>query len=318
MDAYDVFYEEVTKSAATARALTRAARWLTDSPARTALVGAGVGAAQGALTAGDEGVGSAALRGGLRGAAVGGAAGGLGRAYRDTRLLNPALSGGAAVGETAKRLGESVKRFGQRQLHGLTGAYTDDAARIGLRSTGEAERRMHLEILRAGDKNRHGELSDKAIKKLVNRHRDLREWGQTGDAALNAGITSLPGVAKGLATKPVTTAKALGRNMLDGGGTGGAAMALGVPLAIAAPDLARGDESVVGGRSMRQKIVGAGSGIAGGVLTAGMPLVPNLVGGVAVDAAASRILGGSKKRLARAQQEAGQQAIIGAVAPGGA
>lgn len=317
MDAYDVFYEEVTKSATTARALTRAARWLTDSPARTALVGAGVGAAHGAVTAGDEGVGAAALRGGLRGAAVGGAAGGLGRAYRDTRLLDPSLSAGAAVGATAKRIGEGVKNFGKRQLHGFTGAYGDDAAAIGMRSSGEAKKRMSLESLRARDQVQHGEMTAKGLKKLKERQRSHREWGQAGDAALKAGITSLPGVAKGIATKPLATAKALGKDMVGGGGMQGAAMAVGLPLAIAAPDLARGDESAEGGRSIRQKLVGVGSGLAGGMLTAGVPVLPQLVGGVAVDSAASRILGGSKQRLARAQREAGQQAIVDTVTPGG-
>lgn len=308
MNAYDVFYEEVTKSATAARALTRAARWLTESPGRTALVGAGVGAAQGALTHGDEGVGAAALKGGLRGAAVGGAAGGLGRAYRDTRLLNPALSPGAAVGETAKRIGQGIKDFGKRQIHGFTGAYADQAGEIGMRSRAAASKKIDLLRKRQADLAAHGELTDKAKKKLVEEAKSLREWGAGGDAALKAGITNIPGIVKGMATRPFSTMKAMGKDMVGGGGALGTSVALGLPLAIAAPDLARGDESAQGGRSMRQKLVGVGSGLVGGALTAGVPVLPQLVGGVAVDAAASKALGG-KKRLAKASREAGQEAI---------
>jgi len=316
MSTREAFLEQL-KSAAAAQTLARSAgRWLTDSAARTALVGAGVGAAQGALMHGDEGVGSAALKGGLRGAAIGGAVGGAGRAYRDTRLLPPTLSSGQAVGATIGRIGEGAKRFGQRQIHGFTGAYGDRAADIGLRSRGEAGRRIHLLRLRQDDMKAHGELTDRTKKKLVEKAKNLQDWGRRGDAARKAGITSLPGVVSGLATTPVATAKALGRDMLSGGGLTTAGMAMGVPLAIAAPDLARGDESAQGGRSMRQKLVGVGSGLVGGALTAGVPVLPQVVGGIAVDSAASRMLG--KKRLARASQEASQDAIIASLGvPGG-
>lgn len=279
------------KSAAATKAIGQAARWLTDSPHRAAVLGAGVGATQGVMNRGDDGSITAALRGGLRGAAVGGAAGGLGRMHRDTRLLNPTLGQGQAVGETAKRIGGAAKRFGQRQLHGLTGAYSSTPGAIGMRGSEQAAKELRLHHRRILDETAHG-ASPKRLKALGEKLKDIESQGHAGDAATKAGITSLPGVAKGMATKPIATAKALGRTMIGGSGTG-AAIAVGLPLAIAAPDLARGDESSRGGRSVKQKLFGVGSGLAGGMLTAGVPVIPQLVGGTAVDAAATFL---TKKR----------------------
>ena len=307
MNAYEVFYEEITKSSAVAKAIGQAARWLSESPARTALLGAGVGAAHGVLTRGDESAGSAAMKGGIRGAAIGGAGGMLGRSYRDTRLLNPTLSGAEAVGATAKRVGEGIKNFGKRQLHGFTGAYEDRASQIGLRSTGEADRRIELLKLRQADVKSHGGLTDKVKKDFAEKILSLHEWCRGGDQALRSGITSIPGVIGNLATRPIHTAKALGRSVTGGSGAQGMALGLGLPLAISAPDLAKGDESARGGRTMRQKLVGAGSGLAGGMLTAGMPIIPQIVGSSAVDSIASRQFGG--KRLARASHDAGQASV---------
>jgi hypothetical protein len=257
---------------------------------------------------GDEDIGTAAIKGGLRGAVVGGAAGALGRAYRDTRLLNPTLSAGAAVGETAKRIGQGIKNFGKRQIHGFTGAYSDQAGEIGLRSRAAAAKKINLLRKRQADLLSRGELTDKAKKKLVEEAKRLREWGASGDAALKAGITNIPGIIKGLVKRPFSTMKAMGKDMVGKGDAVGTSIALGLPVAIAIPDLARGDESAQGGRSMRQKLVGVGSGLVGGALTSGVPVIPQLVGGVAVDAAASKMFGGNN-RLAKASREVGQNTI---------
>lgn len=299
---------ELLKTASALDAVSRAARWVTHSPGRGAALGAGLGAAHGAVQNRDQGLAGAtagALRGGLRGGLVGGAAAGLGRAYRDTRLLDPSMSAAQAVGGTAKRLGQGVKNFGKRQAHGFTGAYADQAGEIGLRSTAAATKKIDLLKRRAADELQYGNNSDarqwQTYAKYVERAADAKEWGQQGDKAMAAGITSIPGVARGLARAPVNTVKALGRDMIGGGGNKlmGATTALGVPLAIAAPDLARGDETAQGGRSLKQKLVGVGSGLAGGFLTAGMPVLPNIVGGIAVDAVANKTLGRSKTTVPR-------------------
>jgi hypothetical protein len=241
---------------------------------------------------GEDGAAVGALKGGLRGAAVGAGASALGRGYSDTRLLNPTLSATQAVGATAKRIGEGVKRFGQRQLHGFTGAYADKPGQIGLRSTQEAKNRIDLLMKRKADLASRGELTDKTREAIASKIRELREWGREGDQALKAGITNLPGIVKGLATKPGQTVKAMGREITGGAGVlGGGALAVGAPVAIAVPDLARGDESASGGRTMRQKLVNLGSNVAGGAAVAGLPLVPQIAGGVAIDELANRTLG---------------------------
>lgn len=291
MDAFDVFFDELMKSAAASGVLARrAARWLTESPARTALVSGAAGAAGGAAMHGkDESAVEGALRGGLRGALVGGSAAGLGRAYRDTKLLKPGTTTSEAIKGTAARMGEGVQRFMKRQAHGLTGAYADQAGAIGMRSSQEAERRIDLLRRRGLDRFTRDGAANYSSTDQLKKIKDLREWGRGGDEALHAGVTSIPGVAKGLAKHPAQTGKALVKQMAGGAGRGGAAVALGLPLAFAGPDLARGDESQRGGRSMREKLVGVGSGMAGGVLTAGMPIVPQLVAGGALDAATSRL-----------------------------
>jgi hypothetical protein len=153
------------------------------------------------------------------------------------------------------RAAEGVRNFAKRQAHGFTGAYADQAARIGLNPDRVAE-----------------------------------------------GITSLPGLARGLHRDPKGTLKAVGREAVSGG-RAGLALGVGVPVALSAPGLAHGDESATGGRSMRRKLVGLGSGIAGGTLAAAVPAVPQLIGTTGLDVVSDRILGGRARR--RRVQEAG-------------
>lgn len=122
-------------------------------------------------------------------------------------------------------------------------------------------------------------------------------------ANVQAGVTSLPGIAKGLVRRPKETIKAVGREAMSGGRTG-LALGVGLPVAFAAPDLAHGDESAQGGRSMRQKLVNVGSGVVGGALTAGVPVLPQMIGSTGVDVVSNKLLGG-RKRPARIQTQEG-------------
>ncbi len=180
-----------------------------------------------------------------------GAVGGAVAGGPGNRLRGAALgaAGGAAGGAL---LGRS--NFGKRQVHGLTGAFAntaEEAAAIGLDATAHAQ-----------------------------------------------GISSIPGIARGLANSSTraTTAKNLGSFMLHGGAPGGSmgqrafnyTMA-GLPLAMAAPGLMRGDESATGGQTRTQKVVNLGLNTAGSVLTAGMPIVPQIMGSMGVGALAEKI-----------------------------
>jgi hypothetical protein len=161
-----------------------------------------------------------------------------------------------------------------------------------MRSSGNSARVRRLEELRHADRLQ-GMAPQKAkqlTEKHVGRMQGLTEEGLRGDDALRAGITNVPGVVRGLATRPGETAKALKNEMLAGGGMGAGAVAVGLPLALAAPDLARGDESATGGRTMRQKLVNTGSGLVGGALTAGMPIIPQIATGIGIDSLAARTI----------------------------
>lgn len=102
------------------------------------------------------------------------------------------------------------------------------------------------------------------------------------DPALHAqGVTSIPGVVRGLsdARTRSQTIKSLGRATLGGGGALNTAMAA-APVVMAVPELARGDESALGGRSVKQKLTNLGLNVGANVATAGLPLGANLATGL--------------------------------------
>lgn len=120
--------------------------------------------------------------------------------------------------------------------------------------------------------------------------REASDIGLNPDA-VRKGITSLPGLAKGLARRPGETLKAVGHEAMSGGAAAGLGLGVGLPLALAAPSLAKGDESRAGGRSLGQKAVGLGADIASGALTAGVPILPAAVGSAALGSLANRTIG---------------------------
>lgn len=267
-----------------------AARFLTASPGRTALIGAGVGAAANALRAAPgESRGAAAFRGALAGGALAGGAAGVGRAYRDTRLLRPDLRTGAAVGATAKRLGAGVANFGKRQVHGLTGAFDHDA--IGMAGNATAARRAELLGARMGDELKHAPAgrADAVRKSYQGQIAGTLQEGRASQSLADAGITTVPGIARSLwGSKTRGSAlRAMGRSITDG--PGGAALSLGAPAALAAPSLLRGDESAAGGLTRGQKARNLGINVATGAAFGGLPLAAQMAAGIGTDIAVGRL-----------------------------
>lgn len=113
-------------------------------------------------------------------------------------------------------------------------------------------------------------------------------------AEVASGVTSFPGLARGLMSKPKETLRAAGKATFSGGGPAGIAFGVGIPTALAAPGLARGDESGQGGQTVRQKLVSYGGNMAGNVLTGGMPVIPGMIGGDLVGNGALKLFGGKK------------------------
>lgn len=300
------------------------ARGLTDGGMPGALAGAGIGAVTGAVRAEDPSQrGAAAFRGALAGGALGGAAGRFGRGVRDNQLLSPGLSTGGAVRQTLGDAGTAVKDFGKRQIHGFTGAYKDQLGNIGMASTANSNKKIHLERLRTADRvNNMGAKGDlatpmerlksritgkeaptraqAAASKLEGFESGLREEGIIGDQAIRAGITSIPGVAKGLVTNPRQTGKAMWDSSM-GGSPVGAAMMVGAPVAFAAPDIAKGDESATGGLTVGQKLTRLGTEVGTGIATGGMAAIPQMATFSAGSALADRISGAHKARKAAEQ-----------------
>jgi hypothetical protein len=266
-----------------------AARYL--SAGNGAALGAGVGAIAGGLRSPQEG-GSrlrGALGGAARGAVVGAAAGGLGRGYQDTRLLNPGMSAVGAVGGTAKRMGQGISNFGKRQVYGVTGRGDPNA--IGMAGNATSGRKIDLlerrrdHALRGSPSKDHMAIRQKAEATIAGERRS----GVASQELQDAGVTSIPGIAKGLMSKDKRglALRAMGKSLTAG--PGGLAMGLGVPVAMSAPSLAKGDESATGGLTTGQKVRNLGLNVASGAALGGLPIVSQAVMGTGIDAVLSRI-----------------------------
>lgn len=229
--------------------------------------------------------------GALRGAALGGAAGGLGRTFRDARLLNPSLSTGGAVAATAGRVGTGIANFAKRQVHGVTGHMDADA--IGMAGNAASASKVKLLNARVMDEAR---AAPGKAKQLLADHagavKSELASGARSQKLQDAGITSLRGIASAMRdpARRSGALRAMGSTVTSGGGPGGAALAIGAPVALSAPSLARGDESATGGLTVGQKVKGLGAGIAAGAAVGGLPVIPQMLAGGVLDSAARRAL----------------------------
>jgi hypothetical protein len=263
--------------------LSQVGRFLSHSPLRTTLTGAGGGALLGAgreaLRKPEEG--RSFTRGALRGAILGGAAGAAtgvaGRGMADTLLLQRAAGAKPTVGSVTKgtvgRVGRGIADFGKRQLHGFTGKFEGSM-------TEPLKRKAEILRLRGAKPSKIEAVGEQLARR---------------QAAMKSGTSSIPGLAKGLATSPKATAKALWREGTGGGSRGGAALAVGVPAAFAIPDIAKGDEAAIGGRSLGQKFVRHGATLGTGMLVGGLPIIPQMIVGGAGERAAARLAGEAKR-----------------------
>lgn len=281
--------------------LGRLGRAFIRSPLKTTGVGAAGGAVLGAgqealreRQPGEQRSYKDILGGAVRGAVAGGAlAGGAaagGRAVKDTMLLQAAKGAKPTVASGVKgtfgRIGTGFMDFGRRQIHGFTGGQ-QQAMRAPL------QRKQEILRLRGQEASRLGETGyADALKKKV---QTVGEELGRREEAMKAGVTSLPGIAKGMVTAPRQTAKGMWRHAIGGGGIGGGAMAIGAPLAFAAPDIARGDESAEGGRTVGQKLVRHGLTAGGMLATGGIPIVPQMLALGGIENLAQRVSGGKKE-----------------------
>ncbi len=274
------------------------ARFLTRSPLHGAIPGAVVGAGASALSRDENGNRGSLLRGAVRGAAVGAAGAGLGRSFRDTRLLNPSLTAGQAAGQTAKNLGQGIANFGRRQWYGLTGRGNADA--IGMAGNTAAGRKAKLLEARFADEAKH--MAPSALPAARTAHeaavKSTLAQGAQAQRLQDAGVTSLPGLARGLRGPNRSAAlRAMGSTITNGAGAAGVGVTVGLPVALNAPSLLKGDESAQGGMSMKQKMLGLGASIGTGAAVAGLPIIPQIAAGGLLDAGVQRLTSFRRKRM---------------------
>jgi hypothetical protein len=174
-----------------------------------------------------------------------------------------------------------MKRFGQRQLHGLTGYTPKGGVRQllpGARTADEIKlvrRQLKSDISAAQKAGRDTKYiqglrsgADKQIKRLG-------ETAKRWTAAEKAGITSIPGIVKGLHPSRIgQTGKAMAGVAREG--MGGIPGTLALPVAFSAPDLMDPNQGV------GEKALGLAGDVGGMVATGGLGIVPQMVGWTAL------------------------------------
>jgi hypothetical protein len=206
------------------------------------LAGAGIGAVRGYRRAKEEGAttGQAAVHGllgagggALRGATIGGLAGGAGGAVlgaaRPTaaEAVRKATMGAPVVG--------SLSRFGQRQVHGLTGWKPSEG--IGSIGLGAEPAKKALDALKK--KRDSGEIEAGFVDKLLGRTNaevaakqvsNAEKAYQAAENAERMDLTSIPGYAKSLVTNgPLKTIGAGASHMWAGSHPAMKAGIIGLP-----------------------------------------------------------------------------------------
>lgn len=209
-----------------------------------------------------EGVGGA-LGGVTRGALVGAGVGAAGGSVLGH--LKPKAFNGLLRGETP--LLSSSARFGQRQLHGLTG-WKPEGGLESIRG-GMHEATGRLEAARqAVSSARDPKVLASAQKEL-----SLAEKGHQAAQKVNdMGLTSIPGIARSMKNNGVmNTIKADAANQWSGAGLGTKGLLLGVPAMGAAGTLASAEPSTGTGKAEQ---FGENAGqMAGAFVGSGVPLV---------------------------------------------
>lgn len=256
--------------------------------------GAGIGGALGALHGAVSGYrdarehgrsvgGSAlgALGGGVRegamGAALGGGAGML--AGGGAALAAPELAArGARAVESAGGPIGALGRFGQRQVHGLTGWTPEEGlssirgGAFGARGRAEAAHKNMYDVI---EKNPNDQ---KAVGSAI------KSYGQEGRAARAAqeledrGMTSIPGTLKAIASDPRGALSAGFKDTWHGAHPVTRAAMIGLPALDVAKALA-GPEDPHKGRA--ERIGGTLAGVTTGALLGGAPLAAQIAGGLA-------------------------------------
>lgn len=237
---------------------------------------AGAGGGQSAMHALGRGIGGAA-KGALLGAGVGAGAG----------VLKPSAASGLAARQTGS-LGAGA-RFGQRQLHGLTG-WTPKGGIESIRG-GAWEAKKRTEGIRSSLQKAAPDARGKLNKSLVKAERG-QQWAQK---AQDMGLTNIPGYAKSLVKNgPGKTISTGVKEQWHGSGPAGKALIFGFPAVTIGGELARPSKPGEAGRLER-----AGRNVGDLAYSMGpMPIASQMAAATALSAA-----GGQTGKLLRKKKQ---------------
>lgn len=277
------------------------------------LVGAGVQGVRGYQQAKEQGAtgrealleGAAkGLKGAGTGAAIGaglGGAAGLAGGSKARELASRAVQGGNPVA--------AASRFGQRQLHSVTGyanASTPEglaqlrsmrAGAYGAKGRADAARQVMRNM------RQQGNADPKAVRKAALELQKAQRGLRAAETAEGMGLTSLPGYLKSLATNPAATLRAGMAEQWHGSGLTGKAMVTGLPAMSVAGELASSTQEGGPGKMER-----AGKAALGSLAYGAAPMP--IVGMSALAGGASRLGGllgaGGDTVLARSAQQVAQ------------
>jgi len=265
------------------------------------LGGAGAGAGLGALVGGLGGAAVGAVRGAKKGreegsGALGGLSGALSGAARGVGLGAGvgALGGGAAAalrpGAISKLvdaggLGGASARFGQRQLHALTG-WTPKGG---------------IESIRGGAYDARQALhAAKSSKEVAQAGKAL----ESAEAAQNMGLTNLPGYVKAVKREGLkNVAKTDAAAQWHSGGLAAKALGIGVPALALSSEVGKKESPEGPGKG---ELLGRTiAGTAGGVLGSAMPIAGQIAMGGALGAAGGFVGRGIDRLRGRRPPSAG-------------
>lgn len=237
---------------------------LLGSAATTGLIGSLAGGGLNYMRAKQQGAqGVDALKAMGRGALVGG---GLGAA------------GGAGLAAALPNVGGAISRFGQRELHGLTG-WKPQGGLAAMRA-GSWEARQGME---QAAKALQGAQGAEAVAKARKGMQAAKAQLQAASKVESMGMTSIPGMVRAVKEHgAVPVFRAAGEQMLRGQHPAMSAVQVGLPLAMVGASAMRTKHDAEGGMSRAQDI-GYNTGQAiGGVLGTPLPMVGGAVLGEAL------------------------------------
>jgi hypothetical protein len=255
MSPFDLFDPEALQGALVGlKTATRLSSALGGSGAGLGL-GAGLGMLGGGVAGGVQAYRDARAGGASRGEAAGSALGGAGRGAIAGGALGAAggALGGAAAGALSPGLTEAGRaavtgargpvgafaRFGQRQVHGLTG-HTPEGGLQAIRhgsstrraAVDAAESNLDRVIEQGGKPGLIARLrGQSAVEEASGGVRRANQAYNAGAEAERRGLTSLPGYAKGLVNDPVGTLRAGFRDQWHGMSPSMKALTIAAPAA---------------------------------------------------------------------------------------